>query len=56
MGIFDTLTDIAAEVVASPLTVTAKAVDLTIKTAEAIPVVAEKAIEKVEDAFDKIGD
>jgi len=35
MGIFDSLTDLAAEVVASPLTLTAKAIDVTIKTAEA---------------------
>ena len=56
MGMFDFLTDVAAEVVAAPLTLTAKAVDLTVKTAEAIPVVAEKAVDKVADAFDKIGD
>ena len=53
MGLFDSLTDLAAEVIASPVTLTAKAIDVTIKTAEAIPEVAEKTIDKIEKAVDK---
>ena len=54
--LFDSLTDLAAEVIASPVTLTAKAIDVTIKTAEAIPEVAEKTIDKIEKAVDKIGE
>lgn len=56
MGIFDSLIDFTAEVIASPVTLTAAAVDATIKTVEALPEVAEKTIEKVDRAISSIGD
>lgn len=52
MGLFD----FVAEVIAAPLTIPAKALDITIKTVESLPDLAEKVVDKVEDAFDKIGE
>jgi hypothetical protein len=49
------LIDFVAEVIASPVTIAAKALDTTIKTVEALPEVVEKTAEKIEDAFDKVG-
>lgn len=55
MGMFDSLTDFAAAVVASPVTLAAKAVEVTVDVVAAVPDVAEKAIENIEQAVDKIG-
>lgn len=51
MGFFDIL----AEVIAAPVTITAKTIDLSIKAVESAPDLVEKVIEKVEDSFDNIG-
>jgi len=43
MGLFDSLTDFAAEVITAPIT-------LPLKIVAAVPEVAEKCVEKIEDA------
>lgn len=51
MGFFDML----AEVIAAPITLPIKAVELGIKAGEALPDLAEEVIEKVEKALERVG-
>lgn len=48
-------TELLADVLALPVTLASEAVNSVIKTVEAAPAVAERAFEKIEDAFDRIG-
>lgn len=52
MGLFD----FVVEVIAAPVTVTAKVINTTIKTVEHLPELAEAVIDKVDEAISKIGD
>lgn len=51
MGLFDLL----ADVIAAPVTIPIKAVEMTIKSAESAPDLAEKIIENIENAIDEVG-